>query len=201
MARTVDNRKGPKTGTKPKKSTSKSGAQKRKERKEKLARERASVEQRARELGVLPAAQPPSSAVTPPSEAGPPELQWAEEFSGLKPDLTCPETDLLYVRKVQLTVLRQQTTTPNPTKEQVAYWDRIMRMCATVGMTHPRSVLEAKVRELTNKLAAAQSQSGATKIEDASTITRPTTARGGRGRRGPRPLPGLGPGPTQGKDP
>src|SRR5262249_52996451 len=116
----------------------------------------------------------------------PDEEKWAQEFGEAgPPDLENPDTDLAYVRKLQLIVLRQISRTPNPSKEQQAAWRGIREMSAVVGMTWNRSKLEAELRALKQALSKYQEQGGAIKIVKGGAVARPSTARGRK--RAPRP--------------
>lgn len=113
---------------------------------------------------------------------------WAQEFSKAgKPDFDNPDTDLAYVRKLQLIVLRQMATTARPPKPQQDAWRRIREMSAVVGMTSNRAKLEADVRDLKKKLARFKDKATALQTEPSGNVPRPPTARGRK--RGPRPLP------------
>lgn len=124
---------------------------------------------------------------------------WAEEFRQAgKPDLENPDTDLDYVRRLQLVALRQMATTPFPTAAQTQCWQRIKDMSATVGMTSNRAALEAKVKRLEGQLKSRREAGGAAKVVKGSEVQRPETARGGR--TGPRSVAPAEP-PSQDPDP
>lgn len=150
-----------------------SGAQRRKQR---MEREEAKA--------AVPPAPSPAEELLPPAAVA----HWAKEFTEAgRPDLENPDTDLAYVRKLQLICLRQMATTAQPPKEQQDAWRRIREMSAVVGMTSNRAKLEAEVRSLKKAMAHYQQQGGAMKLEKGSDVPRPSTARGRR--RGPRLLP------------
>lgn len=160
----------------------KSGAQKRRERFERDEAAAAEVVERARELGI------PVAGAVDDDEDGLGDDAWSKEFLEAGPiDLENPDTDLAYVRKLQLIVLRQMATTPHPSKAQQDAWRRIREMSAVVGMTSNRAKLEADLRSLKKQLAQYQEQSGALKVMKGSEVKRPPTARGRT--RGPRALP------------
>lgn len=113
--------------------------------------------------------------------------KWAAEFlEAGDPDLANPDTDLDYIRKLQLVVTRQMARTPFPTSAQIETWKRIKEMSAVIGLTSNKAKLEAKIRKLEG-LFAQQRQAGAVRWEPGASIKKPPTARGGA--RGPRPLP------------
>jgi hypothetical protein len=160
-----------------------SGAQRRRrehEREEKAARATARAKARGGGRGNAES----DTAPAPLDE----DDSWAQEFEEAgEPDLANPDTDLDYVRKLQLIVMRQMATTARPSKPQQDAWRRIREMSAVVGMTANRAKLEAEVRSLKKMLSQYQQMGGAIKLEKGSDVPRSPTARGRR--RGPRLLP------------
>lgn len=117
----------------------------------------------------------------------PDDGKWARDFQKAgKPDLENPDTDLSYVRKLQMIALRQMATTPFPSIAQQGTWRRIREMSAVVGMTSNRASLEARVKKLQKSLGERQQVSTIIEVPGSS-ITKPDTARGGS--KGPRPIP------------
>ena len=133
------------------------------------------------ELDALIDQQARDDAGAPPDDG-----KWVEDFRKAgKPDLTNPETDLDYTRKLQLIVLYQMATTPFPSRAQAAVWRSIREMSATVGMTSSRASLESTVKRLRKQLDE-RSQVGTVDERPVAGLAKPDTARGQR--RGPRPL-------------
>jgi hypothetical protein len=127
---------------------------------------------------------PPTAAAEPTAD----DDGWAQEFREAgNPDLENPDTDLDYVRKLQLIVLRQMASTAHPPKAQQDAWRRIREMSAVVGMTSNRAKLEADVRALKKMLSSYQARGGAINVEEGSKVLRPHTARG-RKRNRPAPV-------------
>lgn len=124
----------------------------------------------------------------PPNDDG----KWAKDFENAgTPDLNNPGTDLDYVRKLQLIVLRQMATTPFPTVAQQNAWRRINENSRTVGMTSNRAQLEATVRRLKKALEEKRQDSGIVKVVHGSKVAKPKTARG-QVPFGPRAAPDEG---------
>jgi hypothetical protein len=157
----------------------KSGAQKRREKREREEAARAGVIAQAKDLGIKV-----SAGEEPPEDDG----EWAQEFEEAGDvDLENPDTDLAYVRKLQLICLRQMATTANPSRQQEAAWRRIREMSAVVGMTSNRAKLEADVKALKAALKKHEERGSAMNIGAGASIPKSPGARGQR--RGPRPLP------------
>lgn len=153
----------------------KSGAQKRREKMERSERARADLVAQAEDLGMT-------------IEGQADELAMIAEFAAVgRPSLEDPGTDLAYTRKIQLTMLAQRTRVLRPSPELRELWRDLDKMCATIGMTHERAVLEAKVRQLEKQLTAAKERAGSVTLESGAAIDVPATARGQR--RGPRSVP------------
>lgn len=96
-----------------------------------------------------------------------------------EPPVDDPATGLEYVRRVQLTALAEVARSTLP---QLEKWRLIKDMSATIGMTHNRAALEARLKKLEGKLRE-QRQAGAVRLEPGASVQRPPTAR--RGRRQP----------------
>ncbi len=104
--------------------------------------------------------------------------KWAEAFKAAgSPDLNNPDTDLDYVRKLQLIATEQMVTTPFPTYRQEQCWRRLKEMSAVVGMTSNRAALESKVRRLEAELRSTRAQ-GAVVIKPGAEVKRSPRARG-----------------------
>jgi hypothetical protein len=111
--------------------------------------------------------------------------RWASEFKKAgEPDLENPGTDLSYVRKLQLIVMRQMATTPFPTIAQQEAWRRIREMSAVVGMTSKRAELESTVKRLEQELRAARPEGAVKWVE--GPVAKSPNARGAP--TGPRPV-------------
>lgn len=111
------------------------------------------------------------------------EVGGGEDFDVLgEPDLSDPDVGLAYVRKAQLIAFAQICR--SRALPQMERWKLIREHAATLGMTHPRSSLEARTQRI-EKLMGEKTQSPAVRWETG--VQKPPTARGMR--RGPRPLP------------
>lgn len=162
-----------------------SGAQRRKQQYER--EEAAAKAAGTKKVGKRAAPQRDPASPTPTDDNDDGD-EWAEEFEEAgQIDLNNPDTDLDYVRKLQLIVLRQMAMTAHPSKAQQDTWRRIREMSAVVGMTSNRAKLEADLRALKKTLAHYQEQGGALKFAKGDELKRPPTARGRK--RGPRLLP------------
>ena len=104
---------------------------------------------------------------------------------------------LPYARKVLMAQMHEVMMTPGLDLE------RRQRMtsdiAAKLGMLFSRAEFEDDFARMQAILDGRQRLVSGVKIVDAKSITRPATARGSRGRRGPRPVPGPGAGPGPGK--
>lgn len=160
------------------------------------SKRRKKYEAQDREVAALGRSQGTTqSGPTCPCDCHNDDGKWAEDFKAAgNPDLENPETDLAYVRKLQMICLRQMTTTPHPSVAQQNAWRRIGEMSKGCGMTSSRAALEVTVKKLRKQIETRRQ--GGTIIEGpVNTIVRPPNARGGA--RGPRPLPPDGAPPTE----
>jgi|SRR5215831_15930199 len=133
--------------------------------------------------------------------AKPGQRDWSKEFADLgEPDLEDPSSALVYARRVNLLCIRMVATSPFLTLADQARLRMLKDFIATLGMTHSRSTIEGRVKSVEAKLAGARKRTGAIKLEPANAIARPETARGRRGARGPRPLPGSSAGVEAGEN-
>jgi hypothetical protein len=160
-------------------------------RKRKQERERAQVADKARDLGLD--VREPGATPAPDADTG------ADAFDVLgDPDLDNPDLALDYVRRAQLIAFGQIIRSRDIAAKD--RWRLIREHAAVLGMTHPRAALESRLKRLESN-GPKKRGAAAVKHEAPDAVVRPETARGRRGRRGPRPLSEHGPGPAEGEDP
>jgi hypothetical protein len=117
----------------------------------------------------------------------------------LGPPPTDPGEALPYTRRILLFELHEVFTNDALDPERRLRW--IAELTAKMGMVFSRSEIEESLMRLEALLGQLRGAQGGVKVVDAKAIPRPETARGGRGGRGPRPLPGPVPGAGEGEDP
>ena len=182
----------------PKKRQYKSGAQKRKERQETIARAVDAMSPRADKLGCVVIPKDDYRRLEVAAEGATDD--GSAEFAALgAPPLDDPDTALTWVRKNQLVALHLATTRPL-SKELLERIRWVKELGFTTGSTHSKSATEERLKKVEAELAGVKAARGAVMMERAGQIPRPETARGrGRGR-GPRPVPGPGSRSTPGED-
>lgn len=102
-----------------------------------------------------------------------------------------------WMRRLQQRALKLYLRDPDTTMREK--FRAVKEMGDSIGKTENRRALEAEVRTLREAVGAMMDRVAGAKLELSSGIVKPATARGARGRRGPRPLPGLGSGPSEGE--
>lgn len=109
-----------------------------------------------------------------------------------------PAKALQWSRKVLMVQLEEVMTNTSidfVTRQRLAA-DIVFKLAATGSRTEA----EAAVLRIEGLLTTRKQLPGGVRVVDANTLTRPTTARGGRGRRRPHSVPGPGTGPDPGED-
>ncbi len=110
-----------------------------------------------------------------------------------------PAQALVWARKVLSVQLEEVIANPaiDFVVRQRIISDISFKLCAT----GTRTEVEAAIMRLEANLRGQKELAGPVKVVDAKSISRPATARGGRGGLGPRPVPGPGSRPRKGKKP
>ncbi len=75
----------------------------------------------------------------------------------------------------------------------------ISELSAKMGMISSASETQETITRIETLIAEQRLLTSTVRLENAGEIPLPETARGGRGRRGPRPVPGRGPGSEEGE--
>jgi hypothetical protein len=121
-----------------------------------------------------------------------------DEFAQLGDDPVDLLESLDWMRRLQQRALKLYLRDPDTTLREK--FRAVKEMGDSIGKTENRRALESEVRTLREQVGAMMERVAGAKLEPSSAIVKPATARGARGRRGPRPLPGLGAGPSEGED-